>query len=53
MFYTYILQCVPVKAAWEPEVVGKCINIYGVYVGQAVPNVLTDVIILVLPLQPL
>ena len=53
MICTYVLQCIPVKAAWKPEVVSKCVSIYGLYIGQAVTNVLTDVIILVLPLQPL
>ena len=49
----YILQCVPVQAAWNPEVHGKCISIYELYIGQAIPNVVTDVVILLLPLQPL
>ena len=48
--FVIIFQCHPIRAAWLPQVPGNCFNLYGFFVGQAVPNILTDFILLILPL---
>jgi len=52
LVYTIVasLQCIPLKKMWHPEVEGTCISLFGLYLGNAIPNVLTDMAILVLPL---
>ncbi|POS68924.1 hypothetical protein DHEL01_v212682 [Diaporthe helianthi] len=52
-----IFQCTPIHAAWElplqpavnPD--SKCINNNGFFIGNAVPNIVTDLCIMVLPLH--
>ncbi|KAG8164000.1 hypothetical protein KVR01_005918 [Diaporthe batatas] len=52
-----IFQCTPIHAAWElalqPAVNpnSKCINNNGFFIGNAVPNIVTDLCIMVLPLH--
>ena len=43
-------QCIPPEASWNPEVKGACINQYNFFIGQAVPNIFTDFVLLLLPL---
>lgn len=45
-----IFQCDPIKKAWFPLIAGKCINLKASFVGNAVPNILTDVAILCMPI---
>lgn len=35
---------------WYPDLEGTCISIFGLYLGNAIPNILTDISILALPL---
>lgn len=44
------LQCNPINAAWQPWVPARCLSIKWIQVGNAVPNITTDFIILSLPL---
>lgn len=52
-----IFQCTPIRAAWElaeqPSVNpnSKCIDNNGFFIGNGVPNIVTDLCILVLPLR--
>lgn len=46
-----IFQCTPVQKAWAPTVPGTCINLRASFIGNAVPNILTDVAIIVLPVR--
>lgn len=46
-----IFQCTPIEKAWNPFVPGHCINLRGSFIGNAVPNIITDVIILTLPVN--
>lgn len=48
-----IVQCIPVRANWDPAVDGVCIDTFAFFIGQAVPNIALDIIILVLPIKPL
>ncbi|KAF8859218.1 hypothetical protein BDZ45DRAFT_650426 [Acephala macrosclerotiorum] len=45
-----IFQCAPISKAWNPSIPGHCINLKGSFIGNAVPNILTDVAILTLPM---
>ncbi len=53
MTFASIFQCIPVRKAWNPNIPGKCINLHAYYFGQAIPNTITDGVILLLPLPPL
>lgn len=35
---------------WDPSVKGRCINIHEYFIGIAVPNIITDIALLVMPL---
>ena len=45
-----IFQCHPVQRAWNLTVPGTCLNLRAVFIGNAVPNIVTDAIILCMPL---
>ncbi|KAH8687650.1 hypothetical protein BGZ60DRAFT_394117 [Tricladium varicosporioides] len=47
------LTCVPFKAFWDPAVVGRCIDIGKYYFATSVPNVVTDFVLLLMPLPHL
>ena len=43
-------QCVPPAKSWQPELEGTCRPQNQVYIGAAVPNVVIDFFLLILPL---
>ena len=45
-----VFQCTPIAKAWNPTIPGHCINLKGSFIGNAIPNILTDVAILTLPM---
>ncbi|PVI02634.1 hypothetical protein DM02DRAFT_508472, partial [Periconia macrospinosa] len=47
-----IFQCNPISKAWLPWIEGTCINLKASFIGNAIPNILTDVAILCMPLRP-
>lgn len=46
-----IFQCTPIAKTWDPTLPGTCINLKGSFIGNAVPNILTDIAILSLPVR--
>ncbi|KAJ6045710.1 hypothetical protein N7499_003626 [Penicillium canescens] len=46
-----VFQCTPIAKAWNPTLSGACINLKGSFIGNAVPNILTDIAILALPVH--
>ncbi|OJJ96610.1 hypothetical protein ASPACDRAFT_46780 [Aspergillus aculeatus ATCC 16872] len=46
-----VFQCDPIAKAWNPNLPGSCINLKGSFIGNAVPNIVTDVAILSLPVH--
>ncbi|KAG9189276.1 hypothetical protein G6011_06144 [Alternaria panax] len=49
--FVSIFQCDPIRKAWlGPAVAGTCINLKASFIGNAVPNILTDVAILCMPI---
>lgn len=45
-----IFQCAPIERAWNLTVPGKCLYLRGIFIGNAVPNIVTDVVILSMPI---
>lgn len=50
VIFATIFQCVPIAGAWDPSVKARCIDTDAFWIGFAVTNVLTDVIVLSLPI---
>ncbi|KAK1976916.1 hypothetical protein LZ30DRAFT_804370 [Colletotrichum cereale] len=44
-----IFQCTPIEKAYMPFLDGHCIDLKASFIGNAIPNILTDVAILCLP----
>ena len=50
MVLIVIAQCIPVEHFWHPKTPGRCVNLDGFFIGSAVPNIVTDFIIVFLPM---
>lgn len=46
-----VFQCSPISKAWLPWIQGTCINLKASFIGNAIPNILTDVAILCMPFR--
>ena len=46
----YIWECRPVQKAWDTMVPGTCIDLKKLWLGNAIPNSLTDIVIIIIPL---
>ncbi|EKG18773.1 hypothetical protein MPH_03999 [Macrophomina phaseolina MS6] len=46
-----IFQCNPIKKSWLPTTPGTCIDLKAAFIGNAIPNIITDVLILMLPVR--
>lgn len=50
-----IFQCSPVHVAWMPWLAGvdgsTCINLRLSFIGNAVPNIMTDIAIMIMPIR--
>ncbi|KAJ5191395.1 uncharacterized protein N7498_010380, partial [Penicillium cinerascens] len=51
IFCVSVFQCTPIAKAWNTSFPGTCINLKDSFVGNAVPNILTDIAILSLPMR--
>ncbi|KAF3396161.1 hypothetical protein F1880_007287 [Penicillium rolfsii] len=51
IIFVSVFQCTPIAKAWNPTLPGTCINLKGSFIGNAVPNILTDIAILALPVH--
>ena len=45
------LMCIPLNKFWDASVEGTCIDTTKFYYGQQIPNIISDFIILVMPLK--
>lgn len=48
-----VLQCNPPAKMWDDTIPGFCLDPLAVLVGPGVPNILTDIFILALPVKPI
>ncbi|KIW06741.1 uncharacterized protein PV09_02434 [Verruconis gallopava] len=51
--FLFIFICVPVQKIWYPQLPGHCVNQVGTWVANATSTILTDLIILLLPIREL
>ncbi|KAJ5987213.1 hypothetical protein N7451_011578 [Penicillium sp. IBT 35674x] len=51
VWFISIFSCRPVNGFWDKSVTSSCVSNKEFYVGNAVPNICTDVMILILPLR--
>jgi hypothetical protein len=50
-FLCVVFSCIPVQAAWDITIVGaKCIPTRSIYLGGSVPNVILDLVLVIMPL---
>ena len=49
-FLADVLQCVPLDKLWDPTVAGACINFESVIISGGILNIVTDFMILTLPM---
>ncbi|KAH8432712.1 uncharacterized protein LDX57_010339 [Aspergillus melleus] len=47
-----VMQCIPVQKFWIPTLDGQCIEPAKLFYTQQIPNILSDAILLVIPLKP-
>ncbi|KAL1874720.1 hypothetical protein Plec18167_005956 [Paecilomyces lecythidis] len=47
--FLILFQCSPIQKAWNPLLPGRCWNMRGTFIGNAVPNIITDVAIILMP----
>ncbi|KAE8395882.1 integral membrane protein [Aspergillus alliaceus] len=45
------MTCIPFRKLWQPQVPGRCINLAQFHYGLQIPNILTDAVILVMPMR--
>ena len=45
-----IFDCMPIHAFWDVEVPRTCIESLHYFLGVAIPNVVTDILLLIFPL---
>ena len=49
--FLYIFQCKPIARTWNQSVPGKCLGVKETSLGIAIPNIVTHVVILVMPMN--
>jgi hypothetical protein len=47
-----VFQCTPIQKAWNPTIPGQCLDINTLFVANAVPNIVTDAVMVALPIYP-
>jgi hypothetical protein len=52
IFFSLLFACKPIAASWDPLLlpIAVCINRGGIYIAQAVIGIVTDVLLLALPI---
>lgn len=51
--FVSLLACIPIQKGWDSSVPGRCVDRQTAFVGTAIPNILTDFILLILPMPML
>ncbi|KAL9610185.1 MAG: hypothetical protein Q9167_005089 [Letrouitia subvulpina] len=50
MQFTVIFECAPIDLTWSPHKEGHCISLKKFFLGQAIPNIATDLVLLLIPI---
>lgn len=45
-----VFSCLPIHGFWDHETPANCVNTLHYYLGVAIPNIATDIVLLVLPM---
>lgn len=53
IFFALLFACRPIAGSWDPLLPAVCINRGGIYISQAVIGIVTDVLLLALPIPTL
>ncbi|KAJ5655713.1 hypothetical protein N7507_007663 [Penicillium longicatenatum] len=48
-----VIQCAPIERAWDTSIPGACIDASASFIANAVPNIVTDIAIILLPIRAL
>ncbi|TWU74359.1 hypothetical protein ED733_006412 [Metarhizium rileyi] len=48
--FLFIFICVPVQKLWYPQIPGRCIDQVGTWISNAASTILTDLVILLMPI---
>ncbi|KAL8756889.1 MAG: hypothetical protein Q9199_002616, partial [Rusavskia elegans] len=51
--FVALFTCTPIRRSWDRRIPGHCLNREANFLGAAVPNILTDFILLVMPMPML
>lgn len=51
IIFVSIFQCTPIARAWDKTIPGHCIDLKASFIGNAIPNIITDIAILALPVR--
>jgi hypothetical protein len=46
-----LFSCDPINGFWDHNITSKCINTMHFFIGNEVPNIFTDIVILILPIR--
>ncbi|KAJ6086021.1 hypothetical protein N7486_010302 [Penicillium sp. IBT 16267x] len=46
-----VIQCAPIERAWDTSIPGTCIDARALFIANAVPNIVTDIAIIILPMR--
>lgn len=47
-----VFQCIPVQRAWNPNIPGKCLNTKALFIGNAIPHIMIDLVMVAMPIYP-
>lgn len=50
MIFISIFRCTPIPKTWNSSLPGHCVNLLGATIGSVFPNILSDIVILALPM---
>ena len=50
---TCAVTCIPVAKVWTPTMPGKCLDLTALYYGLQIPNILSDLMLLLIPIKPI
>ena len=45
-----VLRCLPIQKAWNPTMRGSCIDPSKLFLGDAIPNIITDFAVVLAPI---
>lgn len=45
-----LFGCRPIRSAWDPYVPGKCVNLPSLYIAIASANIVSDVVLFIIPI---